>query len=934
MGMSASQVRFLSLQSRKNDVGRQLMSLSNRKMSLSRDMNKVSQHYTEALNQKSLKWSNDSGATYNNLSYDLMMKPNDANFTVPYIVSDAVSGEVILNDDDLGLTDKNGNAIKLSYTDIAKMISSYSGVDDKGNVQYANQASYTDANGIVHGAKAQDNAYYIPDTTKDFSFDNCLRYDIFLKMGLIDKEDYNKQVNLLTALYGSASAQKDGIYPVGSAWGDYYIAQANLEAYDAFVLSKHELSNAGTYSNTGKETQTYNDKDGSYTYKNDVNGVDGSTTISQTTNSGAMSHVDFSKVVEKDNAGTYTEKDSTSASSGFFDKYQNSYDDTVTDGSYTIGVSKNGISYSYKFDDMLQNALKNYYKAECGTAETDEYKEFFKWMEDANKGQTRAADGSWDRYYTVYEGNREYYIGHNEVYNKIKAPLETICDKFIKLLGYQQLTNEPLDSAALQKAKTATVQRFRDTWTIKDTDSCEQRGGKATEAAQNEASKDGGLNGVSINHQNFHYHFPATFHGARIRAVVDLQSMYNTFITYYNHYATHPKQNVDQTTATSDYETLYANMDGTGTLKQEKISYGSKDYTQVKDKGTDDNGNEIYTLTRTEIEKTTNKNDGFVFDSSKDIGVREATDIEAATGKCYKTKDNGNTETLTYYASGHKEIKISDDIGKKKVYGTLIKTEYDNTTNKNKNTLYYFIDKNALDTYVRNGSISSNRNEVLSFDLGEQAVSVSAQDQLLADGQDKVELKNRGNDSKYDIKVDDNVKENKGYRSSLAQAVDDAMAYIKDLEEDLKNVYGGADTKLMDYYDALFQRIAENGWKVDEHTSTGTHKNTASKYLNNKLQNNDFFVTVAKEKADETGYNYTSKLATSVTKIFEVNDDNAQNQALSKYESDKALISNKEAKIDAQMQKLETEQEAINTEMESVQKIVSDNIDKTFKMFA
>ena len=182
MGMSASQVRFLSLQSRKNDVGRQLMSLSNRKMSLSRDMNKVSQHYTEALNQKSLKWSNDAGATYKNLSYDLMMKPNDANFTVPYIVSDAVSGEVILNDDDLGLTDKNGNAIKLSYTDIAKMISSYSGVDDKGKVQYANQASYTDANGIVHGAKAQDNAYYIPDTTKDFSFDNCLRY--VLKNGL------------------------------------------------------------------------------------------------------------------------------------------------------------------------------------------------------------------------------------------------------------------------------------------------------------------------------------------------------------------------------------------------------------------------------------------------------------------------------------------------------------------------------------------------------------------------------------------------------------------------------------------------------------------------------------------------------------------------------------------------------------------------------
>ena len=38
MGMSASQVRFLSLQHRKHDVGRQLTALSNRKQALSRDM--------------------------------------------------------------------------------------------------------------------------------------------------------------------------------------------------------------------------------------------------------------------------------------------------------------------------------------------------------------------------------------------------------------------------------------------------------------------------------------------------------------------------------------------------------------------------------------------------------------------------------------------------------------------------------------------------------------------------------------------------------------------------------------------------------------------------------------------------------------------------------------------------------------------------------
>ena len=96
MGMSASQVRFLSLQNRKNSIGRQLMTLSNRKMALSRDMNAVALKYTNALNKTVLKWSNDSGSTYQELSYDLMMKPNDYNASVPYIVSTR-DGKVVVD---------------------------------------------------------------------------------------------------------------------------------------------------------------------------------------------------------------------------------------------------------------------------------------------------------------------------------------------------------------------------------------------------------------------------------------------------------------------------------------------------------------------------------------------------------------------------------------------------------------------------------------------------------------------------------------------------------------------------------------------------------------------------------------------------------------------------------------------------------------------
>ena len=99
MGMSASQVRFLSLQHRKHNIGTQLTTLANRKMDLSRDMNRVSKNYTNALNQNVLKWSNDNGISYNKLNYNLMMSPNDVNACVPYIVTDAKSGKVVLNKD-------------------------------------------------------------------------------------------------------------------------------------------------------------------------------------------------------------------------------------------------------------------------------------------------------------------------------------------------------------------------------------------------------------------------------------------------------------------------------------------------------------------------------------------------------------------------------------------------------------------------------------------------------------------------------------------------------------------------------------------------------------------------------------------------------------------------------------------------------------------
>ena len=916
MGMSASQVRFLSLQSRKNDVGRQLMSLSNRKMSLSRDMNKVSQHYTEALNQKSLKWSNDAGATYNNLSYDLMMKPNDANFTVPYIVSDAVSGEVILNDDDLGLTDKNGNAIKLSYTDIAKMISSYSGVDDKGNVQYANQASYTDANGIVHGAKAQDNAYYIPDTTKDFSFDNSLRYDIFVKMGLIEQEDYDKQKNLLVALYGSASAQKDGIYPVGSAWGDYYIAQANLEAYDDFLLQKQNLSTANSYANSRQPNATLNDSDSGYNYKANVDGVNGYTNITQASrNNGAMSHIDFSKVVAK-NGDDYEEVSSGNAPAGFYDKYNEGTYTGENDIQYNIEVSKNGIKYTYGIDDLYANAIGNY-KDKEGYETTNEYKNYIKPLEDSINGGSGLI---------CFRDKLNDFDWNGTDTNACKSGINNILAAYINLM--KNTTTTTINSDALTKAANQTISLYMANINI-DTLSADANEGSVPSRARSNAT---GKNGIYAARKRFCC-YPWKINRARTSIYVDSKPLFNTFMSYYNYFNMNPSAKGNLTAVVDN---------GHGPVSNEKVLENDNDKTEtgISNKNSyvkKDNNSLVY------MSSYTNTEDGFTYVSRSKLvnsGIEDNAVYVKQNGSNYaisKTNDALNSYTKYYVSEEAQETLMGKD-GSQFTYtmnGTTYNTYGIVTTD---GAMYSLKTENAYNRFKNGESISSLKNVA-------NAVEVVADNSTPADRYGdtiytkpsdnyKVIINKDGSQSYYDIRVYDFVTKDVAYRSKLEKAVDNALEHIKDLEEDLKNVYGGADTKLMDYYDALFQRIAENGWKVDEHTSTGTHKNTASKYLNNKLQNNDFFVTVAKEKADETGYNYTSKLATSVTKIFEVNDDNAQNQALSKYESDKALISNKEAKIDAQMQKLETEQEAINTEMESVQKIVSDNIDKTFKMFA
>ena len=97
MGMAASQVRFLTLQDRKSTIGMRLGILSNRKMALTRDMNKAAREYNDAYTETKLQWYDSINGSYTDITYNAMMSPNAGNSYTPYLITDRNTGRVILD---------------------------------------------------------------------------------------------------------------------------------------------------------------------------------------------------------------------------------------------------------------------------------------------------------------------------------------------------------------------------------------------------------------------------------------------------------------------------------------------------------------------------------------------------------------------------------------------------------------------------------------------------------------------------------------------------------------------------------------------------------------------------------------------------------------------------------------------------------------------
>lgn len=169
----------------------------------------------------------------------------------------------------------------------------------------------------------------------------------------------------------------------------------------------------------------------------------------------------------------------------------------------------------------------------------------------------------------------------------------------------------------------------------------------------------------------------------------------------------------------------------------------------------------------------------------------------------------------------------------------------------------------------------------------------------------------------------------KEYEAKKAE-LEAAKAEYKTAVDSDNQVFTSANESEIAFYDQIFSAIADNGWTCNPDVEDGN-------YLNQMLQSNQYFITTIETETDKNGkefYTYDSGVASTFDKIIAVNDTDTQNEALVKYEYEKAIISEKESRIDERMQNLKTEQSAINNMMKGVETVRNDNIERNFSIMS
>ena len=195
MGLAASQARFLAITSRKANCEFQSMQIAQQKLSLTRELEEVSDEYQAAINATNLVWDADGSGDYlYNLSYSLMMTPSDVNAYTPYLLSRR-DGKIALNS---------------AMAAAAKA----AGISDSGFVGTAQEkaAAYAVFIGELQNQRA------ISSSTADMAITVGLISDAGVGGELMGRETANQMslTSMITYIDLITEATASGYYPAGS----------------------------------------------------------------------------------------------------------------------------------------------------------------------------------------------------------------------------------------------------------------------------------------------------------------------------------------------------------------------------------------------------------------------------------------------------------------------------------------------------------------------------------------------------------------------------------------------------------------------------------------------------------------------------------------------------------------------------------------------
>ena len=107
--------------------------------------------------------------------------------------------------------------------------------------------------------------------------------------------------------------------------------------------------------------------------------------------------------------------------------------------------------------------------------------------------------------------------------------------------------------------------------------------------------------------------------------------------------------------------------------------------------------------------------------------------------------------------------------------------------------------------------------------------------------------------------------------------------------------------------------------------------------LQNALTNGVYFIELYKY-TDDTGeegaswqkVDYSNTTETKISEVLDKTDDAA---AQAEYDKMQSLFQNKDKSLEMRLKQLESEHTALETEIESVQKVIQNNVETSFKTF-